>query len=242
MSDEYGLHVFEYSDHSSYPELSEAVRMLKPRRVIPIVADVQAAGFMKDWPEFHTSRVDMSPLNPLLSKMPVKLLPDPPKLKTPAPTIFQITGRKRRRSRARFVKEYIYRGPMGAVYPNLSSDHGEDKVPAKALKHDKLVDALDTIKQKTEDVTEVSRRALSRLRSITEELKSHSVLITTDEGISKATIAVITKKLINLEKILEDKSNGINGEPNVDMPSNRTSSRFTEYYHEHSSSSHRGQV
>jgi len=67
---EYGLHYFEYSDHSSYPEIIDFVARLKPKKVIPILQSEFGEGVLKKRKCFLEQRVKMTPLNSYLSAMP----------------------------------------------------------------------------------------------------------------------------------------------------------------------------
>lgn len=69
-SHRYGLHVFEYSDHSSFEELLSFVAKLRPKKVIPLVLD-SGSGFLKSREDgFFQSRQDMSIFRALLSTKP----------------------------------------------------------------------------------------------------------------------------------------------------------------------------
>ena len=61
-SETYGLHVFEYSDHSSYHEILDFIQALKPKKVIPIIPEARGEGFMRTRTTFLKNRIDMAPL------------------------------------------------------------------------------------------------------------------------------------------------------------------------------------
>lgn len=148
-SHKYGLHLFEYSDHSSYTELLDMVERLKPKQILPVVDSAAAIGFLRDWPGFHTGRTDMSQLRPYLSKLPPKFW-SVPKFKSPPAFSFYTKGQKRRR--AIVARERVYRGPKGPVYDSLCSEaSGISKT------------------EKEEDV--IVRSVSSQLWSIVDEIK-----------------------------------------------------------------------
>ena len=59
-SKNYNLHVLEYSDHSSYSEINEFVRAVKPKIVKPIVSSVVGSGMMREWANFLIRRIGTS--------------------------------------------------------------------------------------------------------------------------------------------------------------------------------------
>lgn len=122
-ADRYNLHIFEISDHSSYPELIDFVTKTKPKEVVPIVSSAVASGFMKDWPEFHKYRINMKPFQPLCSRIPPKLIEIPTSLNKinamALPDDYPAASKRKRQ--AVLVKERIYRGPKGPVYESMSS-------------------------------------------------------------------------------------------------------------------------
>ena len=129
-STSYGLHVIEYSDHSSYSEIIEFVKALKPKIVKPIVDKAIGSGFIKEWPNFLISRIDMKPLKPYLSRVPPKPLRRIEGLykanELPELLRTKIAKRDKREynQAAHKVQEKRYRGPMGPVYEttNTSSE------------------------------------------------------------------------------------------------------------------------
>ena len=56
-SKNYNLHVLEYSDHSSFSEINEFVRAVKPKIVKPIVSSVVGSGMMREWANFLIRRI-----------------------------------------------------------------------------------------------------------------------------------------------------------------------------------------
>ena len=137
ISSSYGLHVIEYSDHSSYSEIIEFVKALKPKVVKPIVDKAIGWGFIKEWPNFLISRIDMKPLKPYLSKVPPKPcrrpkdlynaneLPDLPRVKIAKrdKRVFNQANHK--------VQEKRYRGPLGPIYETSNTTTSEIEVTNK---------------------------------------------------------------------------------------------------------------
>merc|ERR1711874_919990 len=92
----------EYSDHSSYSEINEFVRAVKPKIVNPIVSSVAGSGMMREWANFLIRRIDMSPLKHHLSKIPPKYFSKPAELKNdiaevPEVALIKNCSRKRKR-------------------------------------------------------------------------------------------------------------------------------------------------
>ena len=55
------LNIFEYSDHSSYQEIIDFVKVLKPKKVIPIVGPSKSDNsWLKRRKNFEQQRSDMS--------------------------------------------------------------------------------------------------------------------------------------------------------------------------------------
>lgn len=139
-SDKYNLYLIEYSDHSSYTELNEFVRHIKPKVVRPIVKTDEAHGLLKEWRSFHRDRIDMSGFSAFLSKLPKKLI------SRPIDDLEQNEDdrpKKRAKINDAFLKEKVYRGPKGAVYESEDTsvaqleairDQLNQKVTQKALK------------------------------------------------------------------------------------------------------------
>ena len=172
-SQEYGLHVFEYSDHSSYNELLEFVDDIKPKSVFPIVTSVK--GFTKERPGFADTLTDMSVFDPFLSEK-APAVPEPSLLRS----IHRVKclsrpGMKRPRS------PRVYRGPMGVQYQSSSSSSsgsgvqvvslpasGEGDPPCKFLKAALLIESiLETSFQR--DTLDQVRLRIGEALSLAEE-------------------------------------------------------------------------
>lgn len=120
----YNLHIFEYSDHSSYSELLDFVEAVKPKEVKPLIDSTEASGVIKNWTSFHVQRVNMAAFQPFLSKLPKKFI------SRPAAAMSMMmseedddvdTRRVKKRRRILHVKERaMYRGPKGPVYESSS--------------------------------------------------------------------------------------------------------------------------
>ncbi|XP_076044645.1 5' exonuclease Apollo-like isoform X2 [Oratosquilla oratoria] len=83
-----GLFVVPCSDHSSFPELLEAVQMLRPRKVLPIVKKWSSSGWWGDpgAPD-QTMKADMTVFDDFLTK------PPPPPIRAPESVrLFMIRG------------------------------------------------------------------------------------------------------------------------------------------------------
>ena len=114
---DYNLHVFAYSDHSSYSELFECVSALKPKEVKPIISSTKAVGLLKNWTSFHEQRVNFQPFEPHLSKLPPKFMSRPADVSN---DLNSEPSRKKRKT-LNVVKESVYRGPKGPVYESSPS-------------------------------------------------------------------------------------------------------------------------
>ena len=225
--------MFEYSDHSSYTEILDCVKLLKPKKIFPVVQDQTASGFMKDWPQFHVDRVNLSPLNRYLSKLPEKILGPVPKFRTPAPCFFAMTG-KRRQSGARIIKEYIYRGPKGAVYDTTSESGLLEDSPAKQTESNGIANEAQGNSDDNggHDGTRLERTAKrprtqpgeSGISRITRDLTSAFLpLFDIRGGVSKNTVKEVNKALEEVELILDLKSNKKSHQVTQ-------SGRFTQFY------------
>ena len=113
---DYNLHVFEYSDHSSYSELFEFVSALKPKEVKPIITSTEATGLLKNWTSFHEQRVNFQPFQPFLSKLPPKFIT---RLSEDLIDLSEPSAKKKKMLKV--IKECVYRGPKGPVYESSHS-------------------------------------------------------------------------------------------------------------------------
>ena len=136
------LNIFEYSDHSSYQEIIDFVKVLKPKKVIPIVGPSKSDNnWLKRRKNFEQQRSDMSSFGPFLSTLPAK------SFGYSKPKIFGLPNLVRDASRAEEIRKRqgkslakptpkrIYRGPKGAIYDsstttktdstNIASDHSK---------------------------------------------------------------------------------------------------------------------
>ena len=113
----YNLHIFEYSDHSSYSELFDFVEAVKPKEVKPLISSTEAFGLLKNWTSFHEGRVNMAVFQPFLSNLPKKFISRPVSMMSEE----QDTRKAKKRRRILHIKERaMYRGPKGPVYESSS--------------------------------------------------------------------------------------------------------------------------
>ena len=127
-SEVWDLNIFEYSDHSSQPEIIEFVKRLKPKNVLPIVGVSKSKNnWLRNRGNFEKERNDMTTLQPYLSKLPPKYF------KYPNPKIYglpcAIKGSKilhstqalKSRNHYKPLPKRLYRGPKGPVYHSSAS-------------------------------------------------------------------------------------------------------------------------
>jgi DNA cross-link repair 1B protein len=115
------LTMFEYSDHSSQPEILDFVKKLKPKKVIPIVGPSRSQNnWLSRRIDFEKQRNDMTTLIPYLSTLPPKHFGyDTPKIIGLPETTAGIDDHSRKRISKSIVKptpKRVYRGPKGPMY------------------------------------------------------------------------------------------------------------------------------
>ena len=123
------LNIFEYSDHSSYPEIIKFIQRVKPKQVIPIVG---VSKYKNNWLSrrqyYEKERNDMTSLQPYLSTLPSKYFGyEKPKIVGLPPTISGtkydlLTSAKTNNSLIpKPMPKRIYRGPKGPVYESSNT-------------------------------------------------------------------------------------------------------------------------
>ncbi|GAB1609712.1 hypothetical protein Ahia01_001257100 [Argonauta hians] len=116
------IKVIPYSDHSSYLEIIDFVKRIRPKQVIPIVGAETKGPF--DIP--MAERADMSCLNPLLSKSPLKRYSIPKQLSCSkkSPAVNKKSSHKTATKRPS-VKGVIFDSPKKASPSKQNSEKGE---------------------------------------------------------------------------------------------------------------------
>ena len=127
-SEVWDLYFFEYSDHSSYEEIIDFIKILKPKKVVPIVNSSKSErNWLKRRKGFEDERNDMTPLRQYLSTLPCKNFGFPkPKILGLPNTInnFSESGgvcKKLSKHTVKPTPRRIYRGPKGAVYDSSTT-------------------------------------------------------------------------------------------------------------------------
>jgi len=69
---DFNLFYFEYSDHSSYSDLVSFVKVVKPKKVIPLIESTKETGILAKRTSFLNQRVNMNVFKTYLSDMPEK--------------------------------------------------------------------------------------------------------------------------------------------------------------------------
>ena len=127
-SEVWDLYFFEYSDHSSYQEIIDFIKILKPKKVVPIVNSSKSdRNWLKRRKGFEDERNDMRPLRQYLSTLPCKNFGFPtPKihgLPNTANNFSEFGGicKKSSKHTLKPTPRRIYRGPKGAVYDSSTT-------------------------------------------------------------------------------------------------------------------------
>ena len=184
-SEVWDMYFFEYSDHSSYQEIIDFIKILKPKKVVPIVNSSKSdRNWLKRRKGFEDERNDMRPLRQYLSTLPCKNfgIPTPKILGLPNPVNnYSESGGICRKSNKHTVKptpRRIYRGPKGAVYDsnttktdsaNITSDKSQD---IEAITMNGVISDKTTCELNQKVSTEPRIQNLDNLDSIGKRCKS----------------------------------------------------------------------